>query len=148
MKGIRITSNTIMDVIDWFNPISTSNITLFPFVISREPISDADMEHEQIHIEQQFEVSSLASVLGLLTLFLPQENHTALAIWLLFCWLPLVGPYYLIYLAMYLSILVKFHGKIHDPGVIAYHRHPFEQEAYDYAGLPRRWFGWLKYLSL
>ena len=55
---ITIVSPTFMKFINIINAgiIDTRAITLFPFVISREPMNETTTRHETIHIYQQMEM--------------------------------------------------------------------------------------------
>jgi len=54
MKPIIIQNSNIPKYLSIF--ISISAITLFPFIISRDEMSDVTIRHEIIHIEQQREL--------------------------------------------------------------------------------------------
>ena len=54
MKPIIIQNSKIPVYLSIF--ISISAITLFPFIISRDEMSDTTIRHEMIHIEQQREL--------------------------------------------------------------------------------------------
>jgi len=54
MKPIIIQNSKIPKYLSLF--INISAITLFPFIISRDKMSDVTIRHEMIHIEQQKEL--------------------------------------------------------------------------------------------
>lgn len=54
MKPIIIQNSKIPKYLSLF--INISAITLFPFIISRDEMSDVTIRHEMIHIEQQKEL--------------------------------------------------------------------------------------------
>ena len=55
---ITIVSPWFMKIVNTINAgiVDVFAITLFPFVISREPMSEATTRHETIHIRQQMEM--------------------------------------------------------------------------------------------
>lgn len=53
MKPIIIVSPIICKALSIF--IEVGAITLYPFIISREPMSEITLNHEKIHLEQQRE---------------------------------------------------------------------------------------------
>ena len=54
MNPIIIQNSKIPQYLSWF--IDVGAITLFPFIISREKMSDVTLNHEMIHIKQQAEL--------------------------------------------------------------------------------------------
>tara|TARA_R110002126_G_scaffold3201_4_gene17938 strand:- start:8072 stop:8410 length:339 start_codon:yes stop_codon:yes gene_type:complete len=54
MNPIIIQNSKIPQYLSWF--IDVGAITLFPFIISREKMSDVTLNHEKIHIKQQAEL--------------------------------------------------------------------------------------------
>tara|TARA_R100000426_G_scaffold78064_1_gene55575 strand:+ start:437 stop:778 length:342 start_codon:yes stop_codon:yes gene_type:complete len=64
MKPIIIVSPRICKALSIF--IEVGAITLYPFIISREPMSDVTLNHEKIHLEQQRE----GFILGFYALYL------------------------------------------------------------------------------
>lgn len=115
-------------------------LTIFPFIFARKrPLSGVDLNHEKIHLCQQFEVfiSSLLLFCALVFIF-------AGSYW---CLLLSVPVYYVLYgLEYFIRYLV--YGSQKE----AYRNISFEQEAYLHEGDlsyldGRKPFGWLKYLT-
>ncbi len=148
LNGISIVVPRLVAFFERFTPIHIGNITVFPFIFSRETPDELDLQHERVHMAQQFEVGLLATLSGCIFLAANQAQWFAYALWILFCWMPFVAPFYLLYAAMYLGILFSlfYKGATQSNHYAAYYNIPFEREAYDYEGKSRKPFGWFKYL--
>lgn len=147
-RGISIVAPRTIALLERFTPIRISNMAIFPFILSREEPSELDLQHERVHIAQQLEIALLFSIAGSAMLFYTQAQALAFVLWLLFCWMPLIAPFYLLYAAMYTGILLSlfYKGATQSNHYAAYYNIPFEREAYDYEGKSRKLFGWLRYL--
>jgi hypothetical protein len=137
--------------------IEIGNITLWPFIISRDPMGPIELNHESVHAAQQLEFAAvITGLFGALALVLGPWW----ALGILWAWLPFLGPYYAVYALQWAwtwvrigpvseELIANYEG-IGDRGAAAYHLMPLEQEAYDnefdlkYLG-KRRPFGWLRY---
>ncbi len=148
LNGISIVAPRLVAFFERFAPIRISNIAVFPFILSRDTPDDLDLQHERIHLAQQFEIGLLFTIGGCIALTVTHAEWLAYLLWILFCWMPFVTPFYLLYAAMYLGILfgLFYKGATQSNHYAAYYNIPFEREAYDYEGKSRKPFGWLKYL--
>ncbi|MHA2020125.1 MAG: hypothetical protein ACW96N_00280 [Candidatus Thorarchaeota archaeon] len=162
-RHIAIVAPKFLDFLEYFSPlgkggdgkVGIANITLSPFIISAKPMSEVDSRHEIIHIHQQQECSLLLTLVLLSLTWLLGWWTVPLV---LLMWLPLVGPFYWLYLAFYLIGLVKYRNiwkesdliRATDLGDFAYYRIPFEQESYTNHHSEtyieqRKPFAWIKY---
>ena len=122
---IAIVSPWFLDRISWV--IRIGNITAWPVIVSRDPMSDADKEHEEVHVVQQLELAVFAAVLVAIWLIIQSPPAWAWLL-LLWCFVPFIGPYFIIYGLLWLIGLAKYRDSVD-----AYYKHPMEVEAYEHA---------------
>ena len=162
---IALNTPKFIDFLEYFSPLGKggdgipgiANITLAPFILSWEPMSERTETHEGIHVIQQYECGVVGSLVAV-----------PLALWLGAGWwsllialcgfLPFVGWFYWVYLITwaYWSIRVKRKASTEDPfedmtaGQKGYYLIPFEREAYlyDQDGFDyfkqRKFFAWVR----
>jgi len=156
---IKITSPRFNSFLERFSPLSKtgiSNITLFPFIISKRKMSNATEQHEAIHILQQIECSIVSSLILLPFMFF----NFKFALLLPFLWLS--SPLFVVFYAFfYIWGYMKYRGRWEETpqdftrfkaktlGEFAYFQIPFEQEAYSHGRTDkylstRTPFSWMK----
>jgi len=137
---LAIVSPWFLDRISWV--IRIGNITAWPVIVSREPMTDGDKEHEEVHVAQQLELAVLAAVLVALVVVATEAPPLA---WLLlvWCFVPFIGPYFALYGVLWLVGLARYRDSVD-----AYYKHPMEVEAYEHASSTylegRPLFAWLR----
>lgn len=160
-RYIPLVSPGFLSFLGLFSPLGRdgiSNITLSPFIISREPMSELAELHEAIHVYQQQECSALLTLILLPFMLLTWW----MIIPIIVMWLPFLGPFYWAYAFFYFRGLVKYRRvweetnpgytwfKPSTLGELAYFQIPFEQEAYDKEDEEdylkrRKLFAWVRY---
>ena len=155
---IEIVSPKLLDFFGIFSPLGVGgigNMTVAPFVISRDPMSKSEETHEYIHILQTYEVGVVtAMALGpaLALAGLPWWAVLSSVVW---PFVPGIGMFNILYGLMY-AYWSKVAEKNLDgidtmtPGKKAYFLIPFEREAYLFDGdgdeylKVRKFFAWAR----
>jgi hypothetical protein len=146
---IPVIAPKFIDFLEYFSPLGKggdgkpgiANITLAPFILSWEPMSEATETHEGIHVVQQYECGVFGALVACPILMgLGAKWWTILAVGI-GGFLPFIGWFYWAYLLTwaYWTIVVKHTVPLEDPifdnmknGQKGYYLIPFEREAYLY----------------
>jgi hypothetical protein len=131
------------------------NLTLFPFIISADPIDEVGEAHEGIHIWQQLECGVVGGLCLAPLLAVVGAPWWAFVVGLGAGFLPLAGWFYWVYVLTFLywwRIIKRDHSPQDrfSPGEAGYYLIPFEREAYLYDGdglsyfKERKLFAWLR----
>ena len=163
---IALNAPKFIDFLEYFSPLGKggdgkpgiANITLAPFILSWEPMSEGTETHEGIHVIQQYECGVAGGLVAVPVALLLGAGWWSILVALI-GFLPFVGWFYWVYLATwaYWSIRVRLkESTMDDPfedltaGQKGYYLIPFEREAYlydqdgfDYFG-KRKLFAWLR----
>lgn len=145
---IPVIAPKFIDFLEYFSPLGKggdgrpgiANITLAPFILSWEPMSEATETHEGIHVVQQYECGMFGGFVAALLMFAFGAKWGWILAVVVAGFLPFVGWFYWAYLLTwaYWTIVVK-RKEVDDPifdnmkaGQKGYYLIPFEREAYLY----------------